>query len=95
MAYTTHTYNRENWSGETSEVVINENGTFKDSVYGRGKWKHTDHGDGFEEIIINIDGVGFRAVKLETAKWYCQCEDLELSDNDGIVACLKVASNTM
>ncbi len=92
---TTYTYNRENWSGETATVKVANNGAFTDSIYGKGKWKYKDYGDGYEEVIINIDGVGFRAVKFDSTKWYCQCEDLELSDANGIVACLKVASNTL
>ena len=92
---TTYTYNRDNWSGDTSEVVVYKNGTFKDSVYGRGTWKHEDLGDGYEVMRIKIDGVPFRAVKIDSAFWYADDYDISRDDENGIIACLKLASNTM
>ena len=92
---TTITYNRDNWSGDTSEVVVYKNGTFKDSVFGRGTWKHEDLGDGYEVMRIKIDGVPFRAVKIDSAFWYADDYDISRDDKNGIVACLKLASNTM
>jgi hypothetical protein len=91
----TFTYNRENWSGETSTVVINDNGTFKDSVFGKGTWKHEDLGEGYAVTRIKIDGVPFRAVKIDSSQWYAEDYDIARDDANGVVACLKLASNTM
>ena len=91
----TITYNRDNWSGDTSDVVIYKNGTFKDSVYGKGTWTHEDLGDGYAVMRIKIDGVPFRAVKIDSAYWYAEDYDISRDDKNGIVACLKLASNTM
>ena len=91
----TITYNRDNWTGDTSDVVIYKNGTFKDSVYGRGTWTHEDLGDGYEVMQIKIDGVPFRAVKIESNTWYAEDYDISRSDEHGIVACLQLASNTL
>jgi hypothetical protein len=92
---TTYTYNRENWSGETSTVKVFANGTFKDSVFGKGKWTHEDLGDGYEVMRIKIDGVPFRAIKFDNAPWYAESYDISRDGETGIIACLKLASNTM
>jgi len=99
----TITYNRENWSGETSTVVINNNGTFKDSVYGKGTWKlnriedtvTSDPDRLFEQLEVTVSGSRFTAFKLGDTEWYSGDEEMNRLDDNGIVACLKVASNTM
>jgi hypothetical protein len=92
---TTYTYNRENWTGETATVSVHNNGTFTDSVYGKGKWKHTDYGDGLEVFVAHIDGVPFKASKYNSSTWYCEAEGLERGASEAIVAIMQVASNTM
>lgn len=91
----TITYSRENYSGETSDVVIYKNGTFKDSVYGKGTWEHEQLDSDIQMIRIKIDGVPFKAVKFDDADWYAETMDFSRDDSNGIVACLKLASNTM
>jgi len=97
----TITYNRENWSGETSTVVINNNGTFKDSVYGKGTWKLNRFEDltgptgPFEQFEVTVSGHRFTAFKLGDTEWFSGDEEMNRLDDNGIVACLKVASNTM
>ena len=91
----TITYSRENYTGETSDVVIYNNGTFKDSVYGKGTWEHEQAESDYQVMRIKIDGVPFRAVKFDNANWYAEDLDMARDDSNGIVACLKLASNTM
>ena len=91
----TITYSRENYTGETSDVVIYNNGTFKDSVYGKGTWEHEQLDPTCAVIRITIDGVLFKAYQMGDKSWYAEDLDMSRDDSNGIVACLKLASNTM
>jgi len=96
-------YNRDNWSGETATVVINDDGSFKDSVYGKGTWKLNEIKDTvgsdpdrlFERLEVTLSGSRFTAFKLDDTEWFSGDEEMNRLDDNGIVACLKVASNTM
>ena len=89
------TYNRENYSGKTADVVIHKNGTFKDSVFGKGTWTHEQLDPTCAVIKVTIDGVPFRAYQMGDKSWYAENYDMSRDDSNGIVACLKLANNTM
>ncbi len=98
----TITYNREDYSGETSTVVINDNGTFEDSLYGKGTWKLSRIGEdvlgpdeAWDELEVTISGMRFKAFSDMNFGWFSRDGELNRQDDNGIVACLKVASNLM
>jgi len=98
----TITYNREDYSGETSTVVINDNGTFEDSLYGKGTWKLSRVGEAelgpdqaWDVLEATISGMRFTARSTMNFGWFSRDGELERQDDNGIVACLKVANNLM
>lgn len=90
----TITYNPENYTGELAKVAISAE-KFEDSLLGWGTHTYKRLDDRVEEIRIVVDGVDFRAVRIDGDLWESESQGIYRSAVNGIVACLRVARNTM
>ena len=90
----TITYNPQNYTGNLGTVAITAE-KFEDNVLGWGTHSYEKLDDRFECIRVKIDGVTFTAYRLDGGRWEAQSQGIYRDHENGIVACLQVARNTM